>query len=66
MSSSQLRTLLFRSNMNVEEATKRLTATIKWRHEFRAAETVNETFPEDVFGGFGFVEGKDKEGRPIT
>jgi len=43
-----------------------IQATIKWRIEFKAAETVHESFPEDVFGGFGYVEGKDKEGRPIT
>ncbi|KAF8329477.1 CRAL/TRIO domain-containing protein [Cantharellus anzutake] len=53
-------------NYDVEEATKRLIATIKWREEFKASETVNEEFPTEVFGTLGHVFGHDKEGRPIT
>jgi hypothetical protein len=53
-------------NLDVDEATKMFMATLKWREEFHAAETVNETFPEDVFGGLGYVFAKDKEGHPIT
>jgi len=53
-------------NLNVEEATKMLTATLKWREEYKAAETADEEFSQDVFGGIGFVAGKDKDGRPIT
>ena len=43
-----------------------MTATIKWREEFKASETINEEFPLEVFEGVGYVFGKDKEGRPIT
>jgi len=53
-------------NYNVEDATKRLVATIKWREEFKASETINEEFPKEVFGTLGHVFGHDKEGRPIT
>ncbi|KDQ13018.1 hypothetical protein BOTBODRAFT_112040 [Botryobasidium botryosum FD-172 SS1] len=53
-------------NLNVEEAGKMLTSTLKWREEYKAAETADEEFPQDVFGGIGFVAGRDKEGRPIT
>lgn len=53
-------------NLNVDEAIKRLTATIRWRESYKAAETANESFPKEVFGGVGYVFGKDKENRPIT
>lgn len=43
-----------------------LTATLKWRHEFKADETVTEVFSEEVFGKVGVISGKDKEGRPVT
>ncbi|KAG8954115.1 Non-classical phosphatidylinositol transfer protein (PITP) [Tulasnella sp. 419] len=53
-------------NLNVDEATKMLAETLKWRHTFKAAETADEEFPDDVFGKIGYVYGKDKGGRPIT
>jgi hypothetical protein len=43
-----------------------LVSTLKWRAEFRAADTVNEEFDPDIFGKLGYLHGKDKEGRPIT
>ena len=52
--------------LDVDAAGKMFTDTLKWRVEFRAAETVNEQFDETVFGKLGHVHGKDKEGRPIT
>jgi hypothetical protein len=43
-----------------------LTATIRWRDEFKVDEVVKEEFPEDVFGKLGYVYGKDEGGRPVT
>lgn len=43
-----------------------LIDTLRWRHTFRASETITETFPEDVFGKLCHNFGKDKGGRPIT
>lgn len=50
----------------VEDAQKMLIDTLRWRHTFRASETITETFPEDVFGKLCHNFGKDKGGRPIT
>ncbi|KAG8717173.1 Non-classical phosphatidylinositol transfer protein (PITP) [Ceratobasidium sp. 394] len=52
--------------LDVDEAGKMLISTLKWRAEFRAADTVNEKFDQNIFGKLGYVHGKDKEGRPIT
>ncbi|QRV74166.1 glycoside hydrolase family 43 protein [Ceratobasidium sp. AG-Ba] len=52
--------------MNVDEAGKMLVSTLKWRAEFRAAETADERFDQNIFGKLGYVHGKDKEGRPVT
>ncbi|KAG8698701.1 Non-classical phosphatidylinositol transfer protein (PITP) [Ceratobasidium sp. 395] len=52
--------------LDVDEAGKMLISTLKWRAEFRAADTVNEQFDQKIFGKLGYVHGKDKEGRPIT
>jgi len=52
--------------LDVDEASKMLISTLKWRAEFRAASTVNEKFDPNIFGRLGYVHGKDKEGRPIT
>jgi hypothetical protein len=41
-------------------------ATLRWRAEFRTADTANEQFDENIFGKLGYVHGKDKEGRPVT
>lgn len=43
-----------------------LTSTLKWRHEFKADEVKNETFPDEVFSKVGIISGKDKDGRPVT
>jgi phosphatidylinositol transfer protein SFH5 len=43
-----------------------LTATLRWRDEFKVNEVVQEEFPDDVFGQLGYVYGKDKSGRPVT
>ncbi|ELU43547.1 beta-xylosidase [Rhizoctonia solani AG-1 IA] len=51
--------------LDIDEAGKMLVATLKWRAEFRAADTINEQFDENVFGKLGYVHGKDKEGRPL-
>jgi hypothetical protein len=52
--------------MDVDEAGIMLISTLKWRAQFRAADTVNEQFDQNIFGKLGFVHGKDKGGRPIT
>ncbi|KAG8749040.1 Non-classical phosphatidylinositol transfer protein (PITP) [Ceratobasidium sp. 428] len=52
--------------LDVDEAGKMLISTLKWRAEFRAADTVNEQFDQKIFGKLGYVHGKDKERRPIT
>jgi hypothetical protein len=44
----------------------RLTATLKWREEFNVESTLTESFPPEIFGGLGYVYGRDKGGRPIT
>lgn len=54
------------SDYNADKAMERLIATLKWRDEFNANGTLEESFPDDVFGGLGYVYGKDKQGRPIT
>jgi hypothetical protein len=43
-----------------------LTATLRWRDQFKINEVVKEEFPDDVFGKLGYVYGKDKGGRPVT
>lgn len=43
-----------------------LTATLRWRQEFKVEELLSEEFPEDVFGGVGRVYGHDNAGRPVT
>ncbi|KAG8904936.1 Non-classical phosphatidylinositol transfer protein (PITP) [Tulasnella sp. 403] len=53
-------------DMKLEPAQEMLISTLKWRHTFKASETVDEQFPEDVFGKLCHVYGKDKGGRPIT
>jgi len=50
----------------VEPAQTMFIETLRWRHTFRASETVKEEFPEDVFGKLCYVYGKDKGNRPIT
>ncbi|KAG8748371.1 Non-classical phosphatidylinositol transfer protein (PITP) [Ceratobasidium sp. 414] len=52
--------------LDVDEASTMLISTLKWRAEFRAADTVNEKFDPNIFGRLGYVHGTDKEGRPIT
>jgi len=52
--------------LDVDEAGTMLISTLKWRAEFRAADTVNEQFDQNIFGKLGYLHGKDKEGRPIT
>lgn len=42
-----------------------MTATLRWRDEFKISEILNETFPEEIFGAVGRVYGNDKEGRPV-
>lgn len=54
------------SEFDVQKAMERLTATIKWREEFKVESLLTETFPVEVFGNVGHVYGRDKEGRPIT
>jgi phosphatidylinositol transfer protein SFH5 len=43
-----------------------LTATLRWRDEFKVTEAIKEEFPEDVFGKLGYVYGKDKSGGPVA
>ncbi|KAJ2688128.1 Non-classical phosphatidylinositol transfer protein (PITP), partial [Coemansia spiralis] len=51
---------------DVEQALAMLVKTLQWRAAFDIDGLLNETFPEDVFGGVGFQQGRDKEGRPVT
>ena len=60
------RVLIRRRALDVDEAGKMFISTLKWRAEFRAAETVNEQFDGKIFGKLGYVHGNDKEGRPVT
>ncbi|TCD69463.1 Non-classical phosphatidylinositol transfer protein (PITP) [Steccherinum ochraceum] len=52
-------------NLNVAEAHDMLTATLKWRTQFKIDEIMNEKFDDTIFGGVGYVTGHDKEGRPV-
>ena len=52
--------------LKVKDAETALTATLRWRDEMKIDELMQETFPEDVFGGVGLLFGKDKGGRPVT
>ncbi|KAF8315464.1 hypothetical protein DL93DRAFT_2079271 [Clavulina sp. PMI_390] len=54
------------TDLNVQKATERLIATLKWREEFNIEGLLTETFPEDIFGNIGYIFGRDKEGRPLT
>jgi len=53
-------------DLNVEAGQKKFIDTLKWRHTFRASETVNETFPPEVFGKLCLTFGHDKGGRPVS
>jgi hypothetical protein len=53
-------------NLNPDAAAQMLTATIRWRDQFKIDELLKEEFPSDVFGKLGYVYGKDKGGRPVT
>jgi hypothetical protein len=43
-----------------------LTATLRWRDQFKVTEAIKEEFPDEVFGKLGYVYGEDKSGRPVT
>jgi hypothetical protein len=53
-------------DLNVENATNAMIATLKWREEFKMDELVADTDLRDSFSTVGYVFGKDKEGRPVT
>lgn len=56
-------------NLNPSAAAEMLIATIRWRDEFGVEKLLSEegeVFPEEVFGGLGYVYGKDRGGRPVT
>jgi len=53
-------------NLNVEAAATMLTATLRWRAQFKVDEALEEKFPEELFGKLGRVYGRDKGGRPVT
>ncbi|KAG8902492.1 Non-classical phosphatidylinositol transfer protein (PITP) [Tulasnella sp. 408] len=53
-------------NSDIEAAQQQLIDTLKWRHTFRASDTVNEVFPDEIFGKLCHNYGKDKDGRPIS
>jgi len=43
-----------------------LVNTLRWRESFNVSAALDEKFPEDIFGGLGYVSGRDKDGRPVT
>lgn len=43
-----------------------LTATLRWRNQFKVNEVVKEEFPDEVFGNLGYVYGHDRSGRPVA
>ncbi|KIM90576.1 hypothetical protein PILCRDRAFT_812334 [Piloderma croceum F 1598] len=53
-------------NLNPTSAAEMLTATLRWRDQFKVTEAIKEEFPDDVFGKLGYVYGKDKSGRPVA
>ncbi|KAG8871394.1 Non-classical phosphatidylinositol transfer protein (PITP) [Tulasnella sp. 331] len=53
-------------NMDVDEAQAMFIKTLRWRYDYKASETANEEFSDDVFGKTLIVFGKDKAGRPIS
>ncbi|KAJ2722458.1 Non-classical phosphatidylinositol transfer protein (PITP) [Coemansia sp. Benny D115] len=53
-------------NNDVALAREMLKNTLVWRADFHVANILDEVFPEDVFGGVGYIYGSDKEGRPVT
>jgi phosphatidylinositol transfer protein SFH5 len=42
-----------------------MVATLRWRDEFKIDDVMKESFPEDVFGGLGYISGTDKRGAPV-
>jgi len=53
-------------HLNPTSAAEMLTATLRWRYQFKVTEAMKEEFPDDIFGKLGYVYGKDKSGRPVT
>lgn len=43
-----------------------MAATLKWRHEQKIDELLEETFDDSIFGKVGYVSGHDTDGRPVT
>ena len=53
-------------NFNPTSAAEMLTATLRWRDQFKIDQVMKEEFPADIFGKLGFIFGKDKHGGPVT
>jgi len=53
-------------NFVVADAGKALMETVKWRKQFNAPGTLDEKFPDEVFGKAGHIFGTDNDGRPVT
>ncbi|PRP87865.1 hypothetical protein PROFUN_04339 [Planoprotostelium fungivorum] len=47
------------------QARAMLLNTLKWRASFKADTILTEEFPPEVFNGVGYIQGEDKEGRPV-
>jgi hypothetical protein len=53
-------------NLNIPDAREMLVSTLRWRHSFNIEAVLKEEFPQDVFGNVGYIQGHDKEGRPVV
>lgn len=60
------RTISLIRNLSVPDARDMLVSTLRWRDSFKIDSILEEEFPQDIFGNVGFVQGCDKEGRPVV
>lgn len=52
-------------NLDVNAAAAMIAATLVWRKEFAADSILDETFPEGIYDGVGFIHKTDRDGRPV-
>ncbi|KAJ3478384.1 hypothetical protein NLI96_g9791 [Meripilus lineatus] len=52
--------------LDLTAAQTMMAATLKWRHEQKIDELLEETFDDSIFGKVGYVSGHDTDGRPVT
>ena len=53
-------------SLSLRDAREMLVSTLRWRDSFKIDSILEEEFPQDIFGHVGYVQGRDKEGRPVV